>query len=68
MSAERLSAGRVGRPHGLDGSFYVTRARARLLAQGSDVTIDDSRRTIVRRAGTEQRPILRLQGVEDRDA
>ncbi|HEY0516951.1 MAG TPA: ribosome maturation factor RimM, partial [Solirubrobacteraceae bacterium] len=47
---------------------YVTRARARLLAQGSDVTIDDSRRTIVRRAGTEQRPILRLQGVEDRDA
>ena len=27
-----LEAGRVGRPHGLDGSFHVTRADARLLA------------------------------------
>ena len=30
-----LSAGRVGRPHGLDGSFYVTRPRARLLELGT---------------------------------
>ena len=36
--APPLQAGRVGRPHGLDGSFYVTRARARLLALGSTVT------------------------------
>ena len=27
MVAEGLSAGRVGRPHGLDGSFHVTQAR-----------------------------------------
>ena len=34
-----LHAGRVGRAHGLDGSFYVTGARPRLLTLGTDVTV-----------------------------
>ena len=34
-----LSAGRVGRAHGLDGSFYVTRPRAPLLSQGAPLRI-----------------------------
>jgi 16S rRNA processing protein RimM len=63
-----LEAGRVGRPHGLDGSFYVTRARARLLSLGTVVTIAGETMEIVRRAGTAARPIVRLQGVEDRPA
>jgi 16S rRNA processing protein RimM len=63
-----LSAGRVGRPHGLDGSFYVTRPRARLLTLGTTVTIAGREAEIVRRAGTEQRPIVRLHGVADREA
>jgi 16S rRNA processing protein RimM len=63
-----LEAGRVGRAHGLDGSFYVTRARPRLLARGGEVTVAGSTRRIVRRAGVEQRPILRLDGIEDRSA
>jgi 16S rRNA processing protein RimM len=63
-----LEAGRVGRAHGLDGSFYVTGARPRLLAQGGEVTVADRTRRILRRAGVEQRPILRLEGVEDRAA
>lgn len=63
---ERLRAGRVGRAHGLDGSFYVTGARPRLLALGMDVTIQGRTAPIVRRAGTDQRPIVRIQGVEDR--
>jgi 16S rRNA processing protein RimM len=63
-----MPAGRVGRPHGLDGSFYVTRALARLLQVGVEVTLAGRRAAIVRRAGTEQRPIVRVEGVEDRPA
>lgn len=63
-----ITAGRVGRPHGLDGSFYVTGARARVLALGSVVTVAGRTLAIVRRAGTEQRPIVRLEGMEDRSA
>jgi len=67
-AAAGLSAGRVGRPHGLDGSFYVTRPRARLLHAGTVVTVGALSAAIVRRAGTDARPIVRVQGVEDRDA
>jgi 16S rRNA processing protein RimM len=63
-----LAAGRVGRPHGLDGSFYVTAARPRLLSLGTVVSVAGREAAIVRRAGTEQRPIVRLGGVEDRTA
>jgi 16S rRNA processing protein RimM len=63
-----LNAGRVGRPHGLDGSFHVTRPRGVLLRLGGKVRIGDDVREIVRRAGTEDRPILRLGGVDARVA
>lgn len=63
-----LEAGRVGRAHGLDGSFYVTGARPRLLATGTQVTVAGSTREIVRRAGVERRPIVQLRGIEDRAA
>jgi 16S rRNA processing protein RimM len=63
---ESLQAGRVGRAHGLDGSFYVTGARARLLALGMTVTLAGSVRAIVRRAGVDKRPIVRLEGIESR--
>lgn len=67
-SERRLPAGRVGRAHGLDGSFYVTRARPRLLTLGATVAIGSSPPTaIVRRAGTDERPIVRVEHVEDRD-
>jgi 16S rRNA processing protein RimM len=62
-----LRAGRVGRAHGLDGSFYVTGPRPRLLALGTSVRVAGRSLEIVRRAGTEQRPIVRLDGVEDRE-
>jgi len=65
---DALTAGRVGRPHGLDGSFHVTRPRPVLLAIGGEVRIGSSAREIVRRAGTDERPILRLAGIDDRTA
>jgi 16S rRNA processing protein RimM len=61
-----LHAGRVGRPHGLDGSFHVTRPQAALLAEGATVTIDGRAERIVRRAGTAARPILRLASCTSR--
>jgi 16S rRNA processing protein RimM len=67
-SAAQLSAGRIGRPHGLDGSFYVTGAKPRLLTVGAQVTVASRTAAIVRRAGTDRRPIVRLQGIEDRAA
>jgi len=63
-----MSAGRVGRPHGLDGSFYVTGARPRLLALGTRVALGEKTTEIVRRRGTDRRPIVHVQGVEDREA
>lgn len=68
MSAGRtLVAGRVGRPHGLDGSFHVTRPVASLLRDGVAVEVGGVRREVVRLAGTAERPIARLAGCEDRD-
>ncbi|MGA2925908.1 MAG: ribosome maturation factor RimM [Solirubrobacteraceae bacterium] len=63
-----LKAGRVGRPHGLDGSFHVVEASAGLLFEGARVTVDGRALAIVRRAGTDSRPIVRLEGCSDRDA
>ena len=66
MAGDGLLAGRVGRPHGLDGSFYVTRPRPGLLELGMEVTVDGRRTTIVRRAGTDARPIVRVDGCATR--
>jgi 16S rRNA processing protein RimM len=63
-----VPAGRVGRAHGLDGSFYVTGARPRLLAVGTTVSLDGLTATVARRAGTDEHPIVRLKEVEDRPA
>ncbi len=64
-SPEWLLAGRVGRPHGLDGSFHVTRPNVQLLASAATVLVDDRELDITRRAGTERRMILRLQDHDD---
>ena len=64
--ARELAAGRVARAHGLDGSFYVTGPLTRLLTVGAIVTAAGRSFEIVRRSGTDARPILRLRGVGDR--
>jgi 16S rRNA processing protein RimM len=63
-----LLAGRVGRPHGLDGSFHVTRPNAQILREAAHVLIDDREFEITRRAGTDRGPILRLAGHDNREA
>ena len=63
-----IEVGRVGRPHGLDGSFHVTRPDPALLAGRGTIFVRGARETIARRAGTPERPILRLAGHAGREA
>ena len=68
MRARRqVSAGRVGRPHGLDGSFHLQQPTEDLV-EGTRVVVAGRIATVERRAGTAERPIVRISGVSDRDA
>ena len=68
MTDPFIEAGRVGRPHGLDGSFHVTRPDARLLQLSDEIYVSGRPERIERRAGTDERPILRLAGHAGREA
>ena len=59
-------AGRVGRAHGRDGSFYVESADA-AFAVGSEVSLGGRAAVVERRAGTDERPLIRLAGVDPRE-
>lgn len=59
-----VTAGRVGKPHGLDGSFYVDTAR-HPLPEGTTVVLAGETHAIARRAGTDERPLIRLEGMAD---
>lgn len=65
--ARLITAGRVGRPHTLDGSFRVI-APVHELAIGMSVTVADTIRRVVARRGSEDQPIVRLDGVTSREA
>jgi 16S rRNA processing protein RimM len=62
-----ISVGRVGRPHGLDGSFHVTQPRERVLQAATELMLDGEAIAIVRHDGTPARPILKLEGVGTRE-
>jgi 16S rRNA processing protein RimM len=68
MTDAFIEAGRVGRPHGLDGSFHVTRPVARLLTLSDELLVNGRPERVERRAGTAERPILRLAGHATREA
>jgi len=61
-----VAVGRVGKPHGRDGSFYVD-APSHPLPPGLSVTIAGRDERIERRAGTDARPLVRLAGVSERE-
>lgn len=60
--------GRVGRPHGLDGSFYVVAPEVEMLSVGRAVSLAGTSASIERRAGTLAKPIVRLSGCASREA
>jgi 16S rRNA processing protein RimM len=61
-------AGRVGRPHGLDGSFHVTQPMPQLLTPDAQVRVGDVPARIAARKGPPDKPILRLDIAADRTA
>jgi 16S rRNA processing protein RimM len=70
-SGDRVRVGRVGRPHGLDGAFFVEepsddgrwfQVGARLLAAGDEVEVVSARR------GAGGRPVIRLDRPVSRGA
>ena len=61
-------AGRVGRPHGLDGSFHVVEATPGLLVADAAVRAGELDTVVVGVKGTDEHPIVRLEGASDRNA
>jgi len=63
VGSELVSIGKVGRPHGLDGSFFVEGASGRdgAFAVGTVVHVGDDRYEIVAsKRGAQGRPVIRL--------
>lgn len=69
QAPDRVPVGQVGKAHGLDGSFYVVSAVPALIGKGAQVFVDGEAepREVARRAGTDERPILRLAGATTRN-
>ena len=65
--ARLVTAGVVGRSHGLDGSFHVERPQ-HPLERGTVVRLHDREWTVERRAGTDRKPLIRLADVDTREA
>ncbi len=64
---EPEAVGRVGRPHGRDGSFYLDHPE-HPPAVGAAVLLAGHEHRVERRAGEDRRPILRLSGVSNRES
>lgn len=61
-----IAVGRVGRPHGRDGSFHVEGAD-HPLPEGLEVSVGGRAAVVERRAGTDASPLLRVSLAADRD-
>jgi 16S rRNA processing protein RimM len=59
-----VSVGRVGRAHGRDGSFYVEDP-SNPFELGSRLRLAGAEHEVVRRAGTDDRPLIKLEGIDD---
>ena len=71
MDSEFVPVGRVGRPHGLDGSFFVEgpSERAEVFATGATLYVGGEPLKIVSsKRGSHDRPVIRLERRVDRGA
>jgi 16S rRNA processing protein RimM len=71
VGSELVPIGRVGRPHGLDGSFFVEgpSERADAFLNGATVYVDDAPAKIVSsKRGSQGRPVIRLDRRVERGA
>lgn len=65
---EPIVVGKVGKPHGLDGSFHVIDPMPAALTVGAVVALGEGEAEVIGRKGTEAAPILRLSVATDRTA
>jgi 16S rRNA processing protein RimM len=71
VASELVPIGRVGRPHGLDGSFFVEGPSTRddAFAKGATVYVDgEPAKIAVSKRGSQGRPVIRLDRGVDRGA
>jgi 16S rRNA processing protein RimM len=71
LASDLVAVGRVGRPHGLDGAFFVDgpSERAAVFAVGADLFVGGlPARVVVSRRGSGNRPVIRLDRRVDRGA
>jgi 16S rRNA processing protein RimM len=68
--SELVPVGRVGKPHGLDGSFFVEGASDDVgrFAAGSELFVDGEPHRIVSAKQARGRPVIRLEGTIRRGA
>jgi 16S rRNA processing protein RimM len=65
---ERVTVGRIGKPHGLDGSVHLTgHGGAIPMEPGTAVLVGQHEAVIVSRKGTAERPILRFDIASSRN-
>ena len=65
---DQIEVGRIGKPHGLDGSVTLTGHGGTVpLAPGTPVGVGGRPATIVGRKGTDERPILRFDIADSRE-
>ena len=71
MASDLVPVGRVGRPHGLDGSFFVDgpSARAEVFAAGAMLFVDgEPLKIVASKRGSQDRPVIRLERRVERGA
>jgi 16S rRNA processing protein RimM len=71
VGSDFVPIGRVGRPHGLDGSFFVEGPsdRSEVFASGSVVHVDgEPVKIVASKCGSQGRPVIRLERRVDRGA
>ncbi len=71
MGSDLVPVGRVGRPHGIDGAFFVEGPsdRSDLYAKGAELYVGGRpARVVVSRRGGGNRPVIKLERPADRGA
>ena len=71
MSRDLIGVGRVGRPHGIDGAFFVEQPsdRASAFAVGAELWVAGApAKVVVSRRGGGNRPVIRLDRAVERGA
>ena len=69
MASDLVAVGRVGRPHGLDGSFFVEgpSERAEVFAAGAVLYVGgEPLKVVASKRGAQNRPVIRLERRVDR--